>query len=121
MMTAAPSLTARSSDTSPTVRLGGDMDYQTATFFREGLLEEIARGRRPVGLDLSEVSFRDSAGLAVLLWAWRKVKNAGTVLALAGVPAHLQRMFALTGADAVLRMYDTVTAAENHLAVSGST
>jgi anti-sigma B factor antagonist len=97
------------------------MDYQTATFFRKGLLDEIARGRRRVVLDLSGVSFCDSAGLAVLLWAWRKAANAGAVLVLACVPTYLQRMFTLTGVDTVLRMYDTVAAAEAGLAVSGST
>jgi hypothetical protein len=40
------------------------------------------------------------------------------VLVLTRVPAHLQRVLTLTGVDTVLRMYDTVTAAQTGPAVS---
>jgi anti-sigma B factor antagonist len=95
------------------------MDYETAPFFRERLLEEITRGQRGVVLDLSAVSFCDSAGLNVLLWAWQQAKMADAVLVLACVPAHWQRMLTMTGVDTVVRVYGTVAEAENEMVVDG--
>jgi anti-sigma B factor antagonist len=79
--------------------------------------ELIARGERFVVLDLSGVSFCDSAGLNVLLGAWRQADASGAVLVLACVPGPLRRILEMTGTDQVLRVFDTVTDAE---AVFGS-
>jgi len=95
------------------------MDYETAPFFRERLLEEIARGQRCVVLELSALMFCDSAGLNVLLWARQQAKKAGAVLVLACVPATLQQMLAMTGVDTVVRVYGTVAEAEDELVVDG--
>lgn len=66
---------------------------------------------------LSAVSFCDSVGLDVLLWAWRQAEGAGSVLVPACVPPNLQRMLSMTGVDSVLRVYDTVAEAEAALVV----
>ncbi|MFI6357346.1 STAS domain-containing protein [Streptomyces sp. NPDC050743] len=118
-MTAEPSVQARTSGPCLAVQLIGEMDYETAPFFRERLLEEIARGQRCVVLELSGVTFCDSAGLNVLLWAWQQAKKAGAVLVLASVPATLQQMLAMTGVDTVVRVYGTVAEAEDELVVGG--
>ncbi len=120
MMTAEPSTDASESGVCLVVRLGGEMDWQTAPFFRNRLVDEIARGLRCVVLDLSAVSFCDSAGLNVLLVAWRQAEEAGSVLALACVPGFLQQMLTMTGVDSVLRMYGTVTEAGNEMAGGGT-
>jgi anti-sigma B factor antagonist len=52
------------------------------------------------------------AGLNVLLGAWRQAQAGGAVLVLACVPEHLRRIHEMTGADQVLRVFDTVTDAE---------
>jgi anti-sigma B factor antagonist len=101
------------------VRVCGEMDYQTAPFFRARLGDEISQGQRCVVLDLSEVSFCDSAGLNVLLWAWRQTGGARAVLVLACVPKDLRRVLAMTGADSLLSVYDTVAEAEAEMAVGG--
>ncbi|WP_143663530.1 STAS domain-containing protein [Streptomyces sp. NRRL B-24085] len=118
-MTAEPSVQANASGTSLTVQVGGDMDWQTAPFFRERLLGEITTGQQHVVLELSAVSFCDSAGLNVLLWAWRRAGQAGSMLVLARVQPKVQRTLAMTGADTVLRVYDTVREAENALVADG--
>ncbi|WP_225859726.1 STAS domain-containing protein [Streptomyces albicerus] len=43
-------------------------------------------------LNLSNVSFCDSAGLNVLLGAWRQAAECGVVLVLACVPEPLRRI-----------------------------
>jgi anti-anti-sigma factor len=114
-MTAEPSVQANASGTALTVQVGGDMDWQAASFLRARLLEEITAAHRRVVLDLSAVSFCDSAGLNVLLWAWRLVDQAGSELVLACVPVRVQRTMAMTGVDTVVRVYDTVDEAQNAL------
>lgn len=70
-------------------------------------------------LNLSAVSCCDSAGLNVLLLVWQRAERAGVVLVLACVPVNLQRMRSMTGADSVLRVYDTLAEAEGEMAVGG--
>lgn len=53
----------------------------------------------------------------LLIGAWRQADAGGAVLVVACVPEPLQRILQMTGADQVLRVYDTVTDAE---AVFGS-
>ncbi|MER8226559.1 STAS domain-containing protein [Streptomyces sp. NPDC094143] len=118
-MTTGPSVHVHASGMSLTVRIGGEMVWQTAPFFRERLAVEITAARRRVVLDLSAVSFCDSAGLNELLWAWRLADQAGSVLVLACVPAKVQRMLARTGVGTFLRVYDTVGEAENALVARG--
>ncbi len=93
-------------------RVSGEMDYATDPVFRPQFKELLARGDRFIVLDLSRVSFCDSAGLSVLLGAWRQADERGAVLMLACVPAPLRRVLQMTGMDQVLRVYATVTDAE---------
>lgn len=88
------------------------MAHLTGPFFRARIGEEIVRGQQRVVLDLSGVSFCDSSGLNVLLWAWRWAEGAGAVLVLACVPPVLRRMLSMTGVDSVLRVCGTVAEAE---------
>ncbi|MFF8925850.1 STAS domain-containing protein [Streptomyces longwoodensis] len=96
-------------------RVSGDMDYMT----RPGLWERF--GQLLVGdgafivLDLSGVAFCDSAGLNLLLRAHREAELGGVELVLAWVPQPLRRIVEMTGADQILRIYDTVEAAQEAL------
>ncbi|MFF3484473.1 STAS domain-containing protein [Streptomyces sp. NPDC002701] len=98
-------------------RVSGEMDHASAPTLRARFRELIVQGNRFIVLDLSEVPFCDSAGLNVLLAAWRQADAVAAVLVLACVPAGLRRVLRITGADQVLRVYDTVTDAQ--AAVSG--
>ncbi|WP_370270544.1 STAS domain-containing protein [Streptomyces sp. V4I8] len=93
-------------------RVSGEMDYVTKPWFHRQFKELIARGGRFIVLDLSGVSFCDSAGLNVLLGAWKQANASGAVLVLACVPEPLGRILEMTGANQLLRVYDTVAEAE---------
>ncbi|MFC8091885.1 STAS domain-containing protein [Streptomyces sp. NPDC057301] len=93
-------------------RVSGDMDFVNGAVFRPQFKELIARGGRFIVLDLSGVSFCDSAGLNVLIGAWKQAEPSGVVLVVACVPEHLRRVLEMTGVDQVLRMFDTVADAE---------
>lgn len=88
------------------------MDYATEPVLRPQFKELLSRGSRSIVLDLSGVSFCDSAGLNVLIGAWRQADAGRAVLVLACVPESLRRILQMTGVDQLLRVYDTVTDAE---------
>lgn len=68
----------------------------TAPVFCTRFKEPITRGDRFIVLDLSGVSFRDSAGLNVLLGAWRQAKASRAELVLACVSEPLRRILEMT-------------------------
>ncbi|WP_019074996.1 STAS domain-containing protein [Streptomyces hokutonensis] len=109
---AGPSVETITSGRCLVARVSGEMDYVTDVVFRPQLKELLSRGDRFIVLDLSGVSFCDSAGLSMLLGAWRQADDSGAVLVLACVPDPLRRILQMTGVDQILRVYETVTDAE---------
>lgn len=109
---ADPSVETIASGACLVARVSGEMDYTTDPVFRPRFKELIARGDRFIVLDLSGVSFCDSAGLNVLIGTWRQADAGGAVVVLACVPQPLRRILQMTGADQLLRVYDTATEAE---------
>ncbi|CAK7284797.1 STAS domain-containing protein [Streptomyces misionensis] len=99
------------SDHCVVARVSGEMDYMTGPSLRGRFDLLVTEGGRCI-VDLSDVSFCDSAGLNVLLGARRVAEARGAVLVLACVPAPLRRILEMTGADQVLRVFDTVADAE---------
>ncbi|MFD5848240.1 STAS domain-containing protein [Streptomyces chartreusis] len=91
-------------------KVSGAMDFQTEPVLRARFSELIAQSDRCIVLDLSGVTFCDSAGLSVLIRAWQQPGAGGTVLAC--VPESLRLILRTTAMDRVLRVFDTVAEAE---------
>ncbi|MCX4683207.1 STAS domain-containing protein [Kitasatospora purpeofusca] len=93
------------------VSVGGELDRDSA----DGLLAALAglpeEGLTRILVDLAELSFCDSTGLNVLLRARQDAELAGVLLELAGPRPVVVRLFAITGADAVLRIHPSVAVA----------
>ncbi|WP_246212728.1 STAS domain-containing protein [Streptomyces abyssomicinicus] len=87
--------------------VGGEIDFHTAPMLRSRVLELIEQGRVRLVLDLSQVGFCDSAGLNALINIWHAAQSQGGAMALAAVPARLDRMLKLTGLDTVLAIHPT--------------
>lgn len=68
-------------------------------------VEEHARARRIV-VDCSDLGFCDSTGLNALLKARLRMRETGGRLDLAGLRPPVDRMFDITGARAVFRVYE---------------
>ncbi|WP_438293150.1 STAS domain-containing protein [Streptomyces sp. HUAS TT7] len=109
---ADPSVEMISSGRFLVARVSGDIDADTDPVLRPRFKQLIMQGRRFIVLDLSHVSSCDAAGLALLMRTWRQADTVGAVLALACVPERLWRIFQRTGAEQVLRVYDTIAEAE---------
>jgi anti-anti-sigma factor len=94
-------------------RLRGALDTTTAPALRERLtaLLRLRTPRPLLILDLAEVWFCDTAGLAVLIGTRRRATSLGTTLRLAAPRTQVARMLHLTGLDRGLTIHPTTAAA----------
>jgi anti-sigma B factor antagonist len=83
-------------DTRP-VRLVGEIDLSTVADLR-AVLDALPEDGRVVALDLADVSFMDSSGLHAFE-AYAQRLDGSRPLVLENAPAHVRRLFELTGGD----------------------
>jgi anti-sigma B factor antagonist len=86
------------------IALHGELDLAHAYTFDEELRRVEAGRPVCVVLDLRELTFLDSCGLARLLAARRRARRAGHRLALVRGPAAIQRLFAIAAIDESFEM-----------------
>lgn len=79
----------------PRLKLRGRLDRHSAPAVYDWLLAWLPRGSRSVGLDLGELEFIDSAGVAVLAEAHRQAIRRGVDLQLVKVSEPARRTLAL--------------------------
>ncbi len=91
------SIDAREQDV---VRLSGNVDFERSLEIRKVLLETVA-GKRNVIVDLSEVTYIDSSGIACLVEALQMARNHGANLGLLSVSAQAMRALELARLDIV--------------------
>jgi anti-sigma B factor antagonist len=97
------------------VALTGRFDAGNAETVKAAFRQVINSSGRRVVVDLSQVPFIDSAGLAVLVSALKQARaSAGNVL-LAGVQPQTRTVFALTMLDQVFSIHPTIQAAVDSL------
>ncbi|MFF3455081.1 STAS domain-containing protein [Streptomyces sp. NPDC002730] len=85
--------------------LAGELDHDTADPLREALAEAVEAGAERIVVDCADLRFCDSTGLNVLLRARLAASEAGGRLELAALRPPVARMFDITGAHAVFRVY----------------
>jgi anti-sigma B factor antagonist len=90
--------------------LRGELDLAHAYTFDEELRTVEARGPSAVVIDLRELTFLDSCGLARLLAARRRARRHGHRLLLVRGSATVQRLFALAAVDEAFEMVSDVPA-----------
>ncbi len=84
----------------------GDVDLKTARSFR-GALDDAAQDGKPrLIVDMSEVPFMDSSGLAALIGA-QKAHRPGTRLIVV-CPENLRRIFEVTRLDSVVEVVNSL-------------
>lgn len=81
-----------------TVRVRGDLDYDTSDDVLDAVLEQLAVGQAPrdVRLDFGDLTWIDSTGLSTLLMIHRRTSTLGATLHLDNRPAVLERMLLMT-------------------------
>ncbi|WP_214322750.1 STAS domain-containing protein [Nonomuraea sediminis] len=90
-------------DTGPpattTVRLTGEIDIFTSDALRQRLLSVLDSCTSVLVLDLSEVSFCDTAGLGALVGIQHRARGQGITVTLAAPQPYLVRLLHITGLD----------------------
>lgn len=78
------------------VRVSGEVDFDTGPQLRECIA--LAAGRRlPVDVDLSEVPFMDSFGMACLIRASRDARMLGSTLTVVSTSPEVAKLLRETG------------------------
>jgi anti-anti-sigma factor len=86
------------------VRLRGELDLSRTLLFEEELRAVEAVEPRAIVIDLSELSFVDSSGLARLFAARRRALRGGWRLLLVEGPEAIRHLLSLTALDRVLQI-----------------
>jgi anti-sigma B factor antagonist len=96
--------------------LKGEIDLHVSPVVTASLNAMIEKKPDRMVIDLSEVTYIDSAGLAALIQAMQKVEAYGGKFSLAGLQETVRSIFEISRLDQVFQIFpDTVAA----LAVSG--
>ncbi|GAA3611469.1 hypothetical protein GCM10022419_115620 [Nonomuraea rosea] len=87
-----------------TVHLSGEIDIFVSKALRRRLLDTLRHSTNLLILDLSQVSFCDSSGLAVLVGIQRRARARGITLALANPGPYTAHILHITGLDRSLQI-----------------
>jgi len=89
------------------VAFKGEVDLESSPAARELLLKCFDTARKVI-VDLSEVTYIDSSGVASLVEALQAAKKSGSQFALAASSEPTRRVLELARLDKVFTMYDSV-------------
>ena len=93
------------------LHVAGEVDLLTANLLGERIRERLVPINRVLVLDLSEVSFLGSAGLAEIVSASRSGTETGVRVLLVATNRAVLRPLEVTGLLSLFTVYDTVGAA----------
>lgn len=89
-----------------TVFLNGEIDLDRSPSARKVLLDAVGRGQ-PVAVDLADVSYMDSSGIASLVEAYQKARAAKTEFVLVRVSAAVMKVLMLARLDKIFTVRST--------------
>jgi anti-anti-sigma factor len=79
--------------------------YPILSDFASAVGELIAAGNREILIDLSPVTYVDSATIGCLMDLYRQVRTAGGHLKLSGVQKRVETMLSMTGAQNFIEIH----------------
>jgi anti-sigma B factor antagonist len=103
----------REVDDTSVVSLRGEVDLEHSPKARKVLLSCVRSGRN-LTVDLSQVEYIDSSGIASLVEAFQESRKRGTRFSLAAVSPAALRVFELARLDKVFTIHDSVEDALAH-------
>ncbi len=84
-------------------KLRGELDHHSVKEIRETIDKKLIDYRpQRVVIDLSEVSFTDSAGLGLILGRYTRISGYGGELKLVGVSESFMKILRLAGTDKLI-------------------
>lgn len=98
-------------NSSTIISLNGRFDAQVSPAFKEQLESLIAAGEIHYVVDLSGVSYLDSAGIGCLVSVLRRVRERDGDMKMAAMNDKIRRVFELTRIHRIFDIYDDPEAA----------
>lgn len=92
------------------IHLDGSVDLEHSPNIRKVLLDAVQDGRN-VLVDMAEVTYIDSSGIACLIEALQTARKKGADLALLSVSAQAKRVLELARLDMVFKIHDDLASA----------
>jgi anti-sigma B factor antagonist len=103
--------TERLGDQTYVVSVAGEIDLCTGPMFSAAVLGALDAGATALIVDLSECGFMDSTGISILVEANRRLNHSSKPLAVVTRHPNVRDVLQLTGADAILGLYPSRSAA----------
>jgi anti-sigma B factor antagonist len=91
--------------------VAGEIDLDSAPVVRGAIIEAIDGGSGHLVIDLTEVTFIDSTGLNVFIYAQKKLRLRQGTLDIVGSTRRILAIFKLSGLDKIFRIHPTLDAA----------
>lgn len=85
-----------------TLVLAGELDLANAKSLAAALEQAESAGDGPLTIDLSELEFIDSTGIAVLVAAYRRLDGSARLCLIPSRASAVRRVMSLTGLDTEL-------------------
>ena len=79
--------------------------YPLLSDFLETVTKTIKTGKKKILIDLSQVSYVDSATMGCFMDLYRQTNNVGGALKLSGVTSRVETMFSMTGVHNFIELY----------------
>ncbi len=95
-------------DNGSVILVGGDVDLYSSPRLREVIFAEIDRAVARLALDLSEVRYMDSSGVAILVEGLQRAKAAGARFTLVAPSPRVMRVLEMTRLDSVFEIGPTL-------------
>jgi len=108
---ASPAAPVLRQDRANVLPLEGDIDLHVSPVVTEALNAMIKKKPERIVIDLSRVTYIDSAGIAVLILAMQEVEAYGGKFFLSGLQETLRSIFETSRLERVFRIFPDVDAA----------
>lgn len=99
------------------LRLDGELDLYNTGQLKEQVLELFADGRSRLVVDLDDVSYVDSSGIALLLYIYTSCQKRGFSVLFANVRGSVEKVIGLTKLDGFLPIISSIERAVERLGV----
>ena len=100
-------VSTRTADGGRVVDVSGEIDMQSSPKMREELRQLVAQKPDRIVVNLSEVKYIDSSGLATLVECLQSTKKLGLPLVLIGMNDNVRDIFELSGLNRVFSIMQT--------------
>jgi len=89
------------------LHVSGDVDFNSASDLKKEIVTAISQGHTQIALNLAQVPFLDSTGLAVLVSGAKRAKENGGNLVLLRPNEQIRRILNITDLIKVLPVHDS--------------